>query len=418
MKANRFFRSVWLCVSCAGVAMLPGCGGGSGTKTTPPPTQTSCSIQVNAFDPPAPSDPNAWNPFKNYILSNPAIHGVDLVVPWNTVETGQPGQTNQYDFSTVDSSFASYSGKTIDLIFQPISYSNINNPPGGVNTMTPSYVFTTQWASTVGASSPQDVAYCPTYPGSTGFTGPYANALTPGFDSSGYPAVYETPFAVAYQNFISAVLQHYKGNTNIGYMRFGLSVGNETSAYCTAEMQALPAPNTFIGTATWTNWISTMDAYEKGAEPSPPIQLMQSLNKLDTDPTGIAVPDFEASTAVANGFGFGNNGLQKSDIAASASNQPCTGDWCAMFDKYAGQVPLELQEADPSDPSGADPTNATGNLAQLIPVAVAHHATILEVLMDDLYLAYDPNYAPKYPADSSFSGAYSAALNSPCTASQ
>jgi hypothetical protein len=50
-------------------------------------------------------------------------------------------------------------------------------------------------------------------------------------------------------------------------------------------------------------------------------------------------------------------------------------------------------------------------------VAVAHHATILEVLMDDLYLAYDPNYAPKYPADSSYSGAYATALNSPCTAS-
>jgi len=404
MKANRFFRSIWLYVSCAGLATLPGCGGGSGTTTpTPPPTQENCSMQVNAFDPPAPSDPNAWNPFQNYILSNPAIHGVDLVIPWNTVETAQ----GQYatGLAALDALIANYSGKTIDLIFQPIDYSNINNPGGGINTMTPSYVFTSAWASSLNPpSAPLDVVTCTNYPGNG----------TPG---SGYPVVYEAPFAVAYQNFISAVLQHYKGNTNIGYMRFGLSVGNETSAYCTAEMQALSPPNTFIGTATWTNWISTMDAYEKSAEPSPPIQLMQSLNKLDTDPTGIAVPDFEAATAVANGFGFGNNGLQKSDISASASNQPCTGDWCAMFDKYAGQVPLELQEADPSDPSGADPTNATGNLAQLIPVAVAHHATILEVLMDDLYLAYDPNYAPKYPADSSYSGAYATALNSPCTAS-
>ena len=414
MKVHHLFRSAWLFIICGCVGVLPGCGGGSGTSTKPPTTQISCSLQVNAFDPPDPTKGD-WNAFQKYILPNPAVHGVDLVVPWNTVETGQPGQSNEYDFSSLDSSFANYSGKTINLVFQPISYSNINNPPGGVNSMTPSYVFTTQWATAAGASSPQDVVYCSPYPGNTGFTGAYANANTAGFDPTGYPVVYEAPFKVAYQNFITAVLQHYKGNTNIGYMRFGLSVGNETSAYCTAEMQQIPAPNTFQGTSTWENWISTMDTYEKSAEPSPPIQLMQSLNKLDTDPTGTAVPDYEAATAVSNGFGFGNNGLQKSDISASASNQPCTGDWCALFDKYAGQVPLELQEADPSDPSGADPNNATGNLANLIPIAVQHHATTLEVLMDDLYLAYDPNYTPKYPGDSSFSSAYQTALNSPCT---
>jgi hypothetical protein len=416
MKAHRFFQNFWLSVSFAGLALLPGCGGGSGSTRTTVPPSLSCSLQVEAFDPPAPGDGD-WNAFQKYILPNTAIHGVDLVVPWNTVDTGQPGQANEYDFSSLDSSFANYSGKTINLIFQPIDYSNINNPGGGINGKTPSYVFTTSWATTAGASSPQDVTYCSDYPGNTGFAQnlAYANANTAGFDPAGYPVVYEAPFAVAYQNFISAVLQHYKGNSNIGYMRFGLSVGNETSAYCEAELQQLPAPNTFVVPTTWKNWISTMDTFVKSAEPSPSIQLMQSLNELGGD-GNTDMPDFEAAQAVANGFGFGNNGLQKSDIAASASNQPCTGDWCAMFDKYAGQVPLELQEADPSDPSGADPTNATGNLAQLIPLAVAHHATILEVLMDDLYLAYNPNYTPKYPGDSSYSGAYATALNSPCTA--
>jgi hypothetical protein len=387
------------------MAILSSCGGGTGSSTTTPtPTAESCSLQVNAFDPPAPTD-NDWNPFQNYILSNPAIHGVDIVVPWNTVETAQ-GQY-QTGLAALDALIANYSGKTIDLIFQPISYSNINNPPGGVNTMTPSYVFTSAWASSLTPpASPLDVVECTPYPGNG----------TPG---SGYPAVYEAPFQVAYQNFINAVLQHYKGNTNIGYMRFGLSVGNEADAYCTAELQALLPAGTDFNT-TWKNYVSTMDSYEKSVMPSPPIQLMQSLNHLDTDPTYVSVPDFEAATAVANGFGFGNNGLQKSDIAASTSNgtTPCTGDWCALFDKYAGQVPLELQEANPSDPSGADPTNVTGNLAQLIPVAAANHATILEVLMDDLYLAYDPNYTPKYPADLQYSTAYQAALNSPCTASQ
>jgi hypothetical protein len=415
MKASRFFQNLWLSLAFASLAMLPGCGGGSGsTTTTVPPTQLSCSLQVEAFDPPAPGDGD-WNAFQNYILNNTAIHGVDLVIPWNTVETSQGQYTS--GLATLDALIANYSGKTINLIFQPISYSNINNAPGGVNSMTPSYVFTTSWASSlIPPSPPQDVTYCSDYPGSTGSTLAYANANTAGFDPTGYPVVYEAPFAVAYQNFISAVLQHYKGNSNIGYMRFGLSVGNETSAYCEGELQQLPAPNTFVVPSTWKNWISTMDRFEKSAEPSPSIQLMQSLNELGGD-GNTDMPDFEAATAVSEGFGFGNNGLQKSDISASASNQPCTGDWCSMFDQYAGQVPLELQEADPSDPSGADPNNATGNLANLIPLAVQHHATILEVLKQDLYLAYDPNYVPTYQGDLSYSGAYATALNSPCTAS-
>lgn len=380
--------------------MLSSCGGGTATSRTSPTPPGNCSLQVNAFDPPTPSD-GGWNAFQTYILPNPAVHGVSLNVPWNSVETGQPGQSNQYDFSTLDDEFASYSGKTINLIFQPISYSNINNPPGGVNTLTPSYVFTTPWATSVG-SAPLDVVTCPPYPGN-------------GTLGSGYPVVYEKPFQVAYQNFIKAVLQHYQGK-NIGYMRFGLSVGNETFAYCTAEMQALPSPNTF-SVAVWKNWISTMESYEKSVLPNPPIQLMQSLNHLDIDTSYTDLPDFEAATAVSNGFGFGNNGLQKTDISASASNTPCTGDWCAMFDKYAGQVPLELEEADPSDPSGSDPNNATGNLVNLIPLAVAHHATILEVLMPDLYLAFDPNYVPpKNPQDATFHTAYQTALSNPCAA--
>jgi hypothetical protein len=411
MRVKSISRIVLMAATGVGFVGLTACGGGSSSHPTPTP---SCSVQVNAFDPPAPGG-NNWNAFQKYVLPNPAIHGMNLNVPWNSVETAQ----GQYDFSSLDGQFANYPGKTINLIFQPISYSNVNNPPGGVNTLTPSYVFTTAWAGSLNPpSAPLDVTYCDPYPGNGTFIKTFANANTPGFDPTGVPVVYEAPFKVAYQNFINAVLQHYKGNSSIGYMRFGLAVGNETYAYCAAELQALPAPNTLVGTTIWENWISEMESFEKSVMPSPPIQLMQSLNHLDTDPTYVSVPDFEAATAASNGFGFGNNGLQKSDITNSASNMPCTGDWCAMFDKYADQVPLELQEANPSNPSGSDPTNPTGNLADLIPLAVSHHVTILEPLMADLYLAYDPNYTPKNPSDSSFSGTYQAAFNNPCAASQ
>ncbi len=390
MTSCRPLRRFWLFVICVGLTASPGCGGGTGSS--PRTISTSCSLKINAWDPPTPSD-GAWNPFQTYILHNTAVHGVVLNVPWNSIETSQ----GVYDFSALDALLPSYAGKEIDLAFQPISYSNLNNPPGGVNTLTPSYVFTSAWASSVGAS-PLDVVTClPYYPGN-------------GNPTSGFPVVYEKPFQVAYQNFISAVLNHYKGSS-IGYMRFGISVGNEADPYCTAELALLPAPNTFVVPTTWENWVSTMDKFEKSA--GPPVQLMQSLNDLNGDPN--VLPPFEAMTAVNNGFGFGNNGLRNSDKANSASGAPCSGNWCALFDQYAGQVPLEVQEAQPSNPSGSDPTNVTGNLADLIPLAVQHHATILEVLMPDLFLAYDPNYVPQNPGDSAYAGAYSAALNAPCS---
>jgi hypothetical protein len=386
MTACRPLRALWLSVICAGLAGFTGCGGGTSAKqlTTTP---GNCSLKINAWDPPTPSD-GGWHDFSKYILPNTAVRGVVLNVAWDSIETSQ----GNYDFSTLDALLPSYAGKEIDLAFQPISYSNLNNPPGGVNTLTPSYVFTSTWASSVGAP-PLDVVTClPYYPGN-------------GTPTSGFPVVYEKPFQVAYQNFINAVLQHYKGSS-IGYMRFGISVGNEADPYCTAGMQALPAPNTFVVPTTWENWVQTMDSFEKSAGPL--VQLMESLNDLDGDPS--VLPPFEAMTAVNNGFGFGNNGLRNSDIANSASGAPCSGNWCALFDKYADQVPLELQEAQPSNPSGSDPNNVTGNLADLIPVAVQHHATILEVLMPDLFLAFDPNYVPKNPGDSAFAGAYSTAL--------
>ena len=405
MTTCRPLQCLWLFVIGAGLTGLPGCEGGTGsTRTT---TSISCSLQLNAWDPPQPTDGD-WNAFQTYILPNPAVHGVVVNVPWNSVETSQ----GVYDFSNLDKSILpSYAGKEIDLAFQPITYTNMNNPPGGKNSLTPSYVFTTAWANSVGAS-PQDVVYCPPYPGNGAFVDTYANALTPNFDPTGYPVVYEKPFQVAYQAFIKNVLEHYAGSS-IGYIRFGISVGNEADATCTEEMALLPAPNTFVDPTTWENWVQTMDNYEKSVLPNPPIQLMQSLNSLEADPT--VLPPFEAMTAVNNGFGFGYNGLQKSDISDSASGAPCTGDWCALFDTYAGQVPLELQEAQPSNPSGSDPNNVTGNLADLIPLAVQHHATILEVLKQDLFLAYDPNYKPANPQDSAFAGAYSSALNAPCS---
>lgn len=429
MTSFRLFRRVWWCANCLGLAMLTSCGGGTGSslQQSPPPPE-NCSIEVTALKPPCPPGVSCatlsqgnWNaePFQT-VLSSAVVHAVDIYVPWNTVETSQ----QNYDFTDLNAQIAAYgnTNKKVNLMWMAINYGNVNDSQGGINTMTPSYVFTTDWANTVGASSPQDVVYCATYPGSDNLYGQqisYTNASMSNFDSTGYPAVYEKPFMTAYQNFIAAALDsaNYGSNiSNIGYMRFGLSVGDETDAYCTAQLQQIPNPNQFAqdpSPATWQTYVQAMDTFEKSRNPT--VQLMESLNSLDTTSDPTVMPDIEASLAASNGFGFGSNGWRNSDIAASASNAPCTADWCAMFDKYTGQVPLELQTATPSDPvDPVGPNNPTGNLALLIPLAVQHHATILEVALTDLYLALDPNYTPPNPAYASYASAYQAAITSPC----
>ena len=420
-------RRLWLCAVCSGLAVLSGCGGGT-SSSAPRIVSNSCSIQLEALRPPCPpgvtdacvtpscttSDPTgtacgtmsqnniSWNSFQN-VVGSAAVGGVNLAVPWTSVETSQGG----YDFSALDPQVdyyqSHYAGTKVNLMFIPISYSsNGNNPTGGVNYFTPSYVFTTQWAQNgqVVAGNggtvpgPLDVVTC----ASSGYAGN-------GSADSGYPVVYEAPFYVAYHNFIKAVIVHYNsGFPNIGYMRFGLSVGDETDAYCTAEMQVLPSPNTFQGSGTWEPYIAMMSGFEKSQNPS--FLIMNSLNSLDTNP-GPTLPVFEAKTAFDNGFGFGSNGWQASDIQASANGGVgCTSDWCQLFNQYTGEVPLELQTATPSDPSGG---GTTGSLVPLIPTAVQNHATILELSLSDLLTAFDPSYNPQ------FFNAYNTSVGSACS---
>jgi hypothetical protein len=93
-----------------------------------------------------------------------------------------------------------------------------------------------------------------------------------------------------------------------------------------------------------------------------------------------------AARAVQDGIGIGSQGLQSSDL----TNYPnCTVDWCNLFNQYTGQVPLELQTLSQSDPSGA---GATGSLVTLLPFAVQHHATIMELYWEDWLTGFDPNF--------------------------
>jgi hypothetical protein len=329
-------------------------------------------VKINALFPPMGPGNSMWDDFNTYVLSSPYLDGVNPALDWNSVETRQ----GVYDFSAFDASLQHFydAGKTVNIIVRPASN-------GGVNTLTPAYVFSSQWASSLGVP-PQDVVTCKDYPGN-------------GQAHSGFPVVYELPFKVAYKKFVVAVLAHYANNPHIGYIRVGLAVGGEVFPWCSSVIPS-------FSQATWLGYINEMNAYERSL--NSPVQLMAALNQVYTNGSwDQSYTTAEATSAVANGQGIGSQGWQLADIASFKAGQPCASNWCNLFDQYAGQAPLELQQAGDSIANGG---TTTGSMAEIIPFAVAHHANILEIYVQDLMTAFDP----KWPAYSQYGPSYRQAM--------
>ena len=231
--------------------------------------------QLNVVQAPANSNDKNWNDFVTYVLPSSLVNGVNPWVSWNSIETSQ----GTYNFTALDqwvTSVAGY-GKKTNPIFWAVSN-------GNVNTSTPSYVFTSSWASSTGYNHALDVVSCQAYPG-------------------GVPVVYETPFKVAYKNFMAAVIAHYAGNPNIGYMRFGLSEGGEVYPWCQPQLPGFTPQ-------VWISYIQEMEAYQQSLYPTMP--LGQSIDPVRNDPAFV-VPGAEEAMAVQNGFGIGFNGLWGSE---------------------------------------------------------------------------------------------------------
>jgi len=301
-------------------------------------------------------------------------------------------------------------GKMVNLIVWPATEGGDNNPADGGST--PPYVFTQAWASdpSVNALSPQDMAVCGSYTGdssnplysqATSGGGGTWNARTSS-DISGLPVSYEAPFMVAYQNFIAAVIAHYKasGAPAIGYIRFGLSQGGEDSPECN-QYWPQASPTLFPGCSIsdfksgYLCYIQTMTNFIQQQNPS--MTILGDLHAVG--PPGsvdYGYADTEAADAVADGFGFGTNGLQQSDTQGGQ----CDSDWCATFAKYhtdfnsQSNITLSLQTLQWSDPTNAA---QTGSLTVLEPFAKANYANNLELYLADVGLAYDLSNYCSYP---------------------
>jgi len=385
----------------------------------------------------------ASQPYFSTFTANilPNISGVSVALQWNQIESTNSAGTGSggYDFSSFDTGLQPFAqaGRAVNLIVWPATEGGNNNPSNGGST--PAYVFTSTYASQVGATTPQDMTVCESFQGDSG--SPYGQAgftsggiwnssdPTYGSDLSGLPVSYELPFMTAYKNFIQAVIAHYNqaGTTvngvlvpQIGYIRFGFSQGGENSPECN---QFWP---TFSQTMYVTDYIVPMTQWV--AQQSPKMTIledMHSLGNLSSETAALytAYPDQEAQIGVANGFGIGTNGLQQSDITNLANQQPCDSDWCNMFalyssTKYNGTpITLSLQTLQWTDPAGQDSSNPTGSLAQIEPFAKANAANNLELYLADVAIAFDPTNYCNYPhsacssiAASTYSSSYAAAV--------
>jgi hypothetical protein len=100
---------------------------------------------LNAVSPPTSSTQPNYTDFNNYVIPTPTVNGVTVSVPWSAIDLSTTS-TQDYDFTDWDNAnlanFAN-TNKVVNLIIMPAT-------EGGVNTYTPSYVFTQHWANADG----------------------------------------------------------------------------------------------------------------------------------------------------------------------------------------------------------------------------------------------------------------------------
>lgn len=326
-------------------------------------------VRFSLLFPPMKQGDPYWNDVNTYVLPSPLFSDVTVAMYWSSIETSQ----GVYDFDSFDLQLNHFiaSGKKINIVTQPIS-------PSGINKFTPAYIFTPEWAASLGTKQ-LDVITCSSFAGN-------------GTLNSGLPVPYELPFKQGLKNFFTRVIDHYKNNPNIGYIRLGLAIGGDFYPRCSSVIPG-------YSDSVWTNYAAEMNAFEASLNPS--MQLMQSVTQINSANDGNA--DTEAANAIKNGITIGVQGWEKSDN----TSKTCTSDWCALFSKYSGKIgPLELQTLAASDPTGV---SQTGSLIDLIPFAISHKAEILELYTIDWLLALDPNYINlngSNPAYAPYSTAY------------
>jgi hypothetical protein len=257
--------------------------------------------------------------------------------------------------------------------------------------------------------------------------GPPPGLCIAGTLATGVPAVWEPPFQAAVQGWWSQLIAWAAGSsadTQIGYIRFGFSIGSEATINCT---QYLEAANGGGGDSametTWLNAYGTAASYLLGQVASLPshpswvpmmtVNMGQSLTTFPggTDPSWATG---EAQILLANQpFGIGTQGLENGAPNGTVASDPldiqngnaCTGsnccsdNWCNTRSMVVGQVPvIELQDCNLSDSAGGathcldsvkamTATDDSLTLSQVFVLSTQHGTTSAEIYYGDLECA-------------------------------
>jgi hypothetical protein len=266
---------------------------------------------------PGPNNPLA-GPVMQYLVSNPDVCGAAVFVSWQQVDRG-PGANPRYDWSSVQSAIAPWeaAGKTVNLIVWGASEG------GTLQRSTPPWV----------QSQVQMISCDKTAP---------------------TPVYWQPGYANNWRTFIAATVNQFASDPHIGYLRFGLGTGGEGLASAGTKTPNCLAQWNAAGYQTaWPAYVAQLITFEASLHSSH--QLMVAINTFDAMPAPMSV----AQEASQNGIGFGMEGLQASDAAAISAGQPCgESNWCAVFNRFAGTVPLHLQTLYQTDPSGAPATGS------------------------------------------------------------
>ena len=232
-----------------------------------------------------------------------------------------------------------------------------------------------------------------------------------------------------YQPAIAALVQHYEANSSVDYLRIGLGKGGEinlpqgwndsNSGVCFGGYSGTwgySVGGSSQNSSTWNTYLANMIAFEHSLNSSK--TLMISITPVNG--AGTVTDDFIAPLAVAAGMGYGNQGLESSDI----TNYPnCGGDWCILFGS-SPPVIKELQTIGQSCPASISSNcpnsqaQSTGPLPQLLAFAtgqgvpaVPHPANDFELYYQDWLIAYDPTYAGALGVSTVDQAAYQAAIH-------
>jgi hypothetical protein len=383
--------------------ILLACGG---TGAPPPASSTpvaspAAAAPCNGGKPkvPAPASPHGVfvlvpsgstqmaSAINQYLIPNSAICGGNFWVRWNSIDKG-PTASPRYDWTSVEAEIAPWKrvGKVVNLIF--IGAAEGTSAKQGA---TPTWVQSQVQMVTCANSQPTPVYW------------------QPGYESN-------------WKDFIKESVSHFAGDSLIGYMRFGLGHGGEDLVDTGADAGACKQLWDAKGYQTeWTPY--NMRVLDFMGSLHSAKQLMVGLNNYNGKADlGAAV----AAKAAQLGIGFGMQGLASVDVTSVAQHQPCRdADWCNLFTKYAGQVPLEVQTLAASNPAGgpvkpgipgtgpgSSLSMLTGPLPPLLTTALTVKAQIFELYADDCLIAFDPDW-PGYAA---YHSAYAGAILSTAAA--